>query len=167
LVSREYLDEYFNYDPITGVLSVKKPRKSAAGKFRNPGTPVGTLTEHGYLKISIKGKVQYVHRLAFLMMTGKMPEMVDHMNGNRADNRWANLRICTQQQNLRNLTKFKSLTGFKGVSKVGNRFRAQIHHENKQNHIGYYNTAKEAHEAYFQRAVELNGEFASRGVTHV
>lgn len=163
MISREYLLEYFNYDPETGILSVKKPRKSTAGRFREVGAPVGTLTEHGYLKVGCKGKPQYIHRIAFMFMTGEVPDCIDHINGDRTDNRWDNLRGCTKQQNCTNRKVVKSLQGFKGVTKVGKKFKAQMRYKNKQLYIGFFDTAEQAHEAYFQKSKELNGNFATRG----
>jgi hypothetical protein len=166
LISQEYLKKHIKYDPTTGVFSVLVPRKGCSGKFRSIGQPLGTMTSHGYLKISLLGSSQYLHRLAFLYMTGELPETVDHVNGDKSDNRWANLRSCSQQENCRNKRVVKSKCGLKGVTNVGRRYRAQIVHNHKPMHLGYFDTAESAHDAYFQKALKLNGEFATKGSLH-
>lgn len=89
--------------------------------------------------------------------------VVDHINGNKLDNRRSNLRICTQSQNRRN-TKYHtdSAVQYKGVciSKSG-KFKATIAVNYKQHHIGYFNTAMEAAKAYDYVAVKLHDEFAN------
>lgn len=94
------------------------------------------------------------------------PRIVDHINGNRIDNRRSNLRICTKAQNGWNQGKQKTnKTGYKGVSKNSccDSFCAQIRCNGVKHHLGSYPTAEEAYEVYCLAADLLHGEFANHG----
>lgn len=88
---------------------------------------------------------------------------VDHINGNRLDNRKENLRLCSRLENCKNIsTPITNNSGYKGVSldKRRGKFRAYITIENKQKWLGYFNTAKEAAVKYNEAAIEYYKEFA-------
>lgn len=88
---------------------------------------------------------------------------VDHINGDKLDNRRCNLRIATPSQNARNSKRPNSnTTGYKGTRFLvrTQRFSAQIKVEGKLHHLGYFDTAEEAHAAYCAKATELSGEYA-------
>lgn len=91
---------------------------------------------------------------------------VDHVNGNRMDNRRDNLRICTPQENVWNMKKFlrkkQSSVLYKGVylKPETGLWRARVRYNGKDIHCGYWNTEEEAAKAYDQKAKELFGEFA-------
>lgn len=120
--------------------------------------------KRGYAVRSIyvnkKSKKVYLHR--FLMNT---PEglSVDHINGNKLDNRKANLRNCTLQQNLCNrpVSKNKDSCKFKGVYRhESGKWLALIKKDGKRFHIGLFSEIKDAAKAYDKKAIELQGEFA-------
>ena len=93
-------------------------------------------------------------------------EQVDHINGNKLDNRRSNLRICSHGENQMNSKLQKNnTTGFKGVRphNVSGKFNARIGVGKKRKSLGYYNTAEEAHAAYCKAAKELHGEFFNPG----
>lgn len=99
------------------------------------------------------------------IMCPPVGKVVDHINGNGLDNRRANLRICTQAQNLCNKKLDKrNKTGYKGVyfqpEGSKNPYRAMIGYGHKLHYIGLYPTAEDAARAYNAAAVELHGEFA-------
>lgn len=85
---------------------------------------------------------------------------VDHINGNRLDNRRCNLRVCTRAQNSRNRRKWRPTAKFKGVYEVGSRYRAVICLNGKNVHLGYFGNEPEAAHAYDVAAIRLHGEFA-------
>lgn len=115
------------------------------------------------------GKFRLMHRMVVERILQRPlldSEKCDHINGNSLDNRRANLRLVTLQENAMNRRLGnRSTTGFKGVSfkKQTGRYEAYICKNGKQKHIGYYNTPEEAHEAYCKVGRELHGEFFNPG----
>jgi hypothetical protein len=98
-------------------------------------------------------------------MTGVSPKnYIDHINGNRSDNRFSNLREATHAQNRAN-SKHTNKIGLKGVGLIKwipegkRRWRAQITHNKKVIHLGCFHTKEEAHLAYCDAAKKLHGEF--------
>lgn len=85
----------------------------------------------------------------------------DHINGNKLDNRKSNLRLVTFQQNGWNAKRASHNTsGYKGVSKRGNRWSASIHLNNKKIHLGYFGKKEDAANAYNKAAKKFFGEYA-------
>jgi hypothetical protein len=123
---------------------------SASNVAKN-GSIAGTVREDGYLQIKVLGVVVLAHRLAWFYVNGSWPEKnIDHANGNRADNRIANLRDLAQRGNVENVAgaRCTSKTGLLGVSRYGARFRATIKINYRQKALGYFDTAEQAHAAY-------------------
>lgn len=111
----------------------------------------------GYWKNS---RDQYLHRLIMLPGPGLV---VDHINGDRSDNRRENLRVCTRQQNMYNQQPRQGTsTPYKGVQLKddGKRYKAYIKQHGRMLHLGYFPTAEEAAAAYDEAAHRLFGEFA-------
>jgi len=91
--------ELFHYNPKTGDLT----RKINSGAHGRAGAVVGYTDSSGYYQVGIDTRSFLVHRVIYLIMTGIWPqEDVDHINHNRKDNRWSNLRPATRAQNSRN-----------------------------------------------------------------
>lgn len=93
---------------------------------------------------------------------GKVDGMeIDHINGNKLDNRKENLRHATRSQNQANKTKYKNnKSGYKGVRFAKGGWIAQITKDRKTTHIGFYKTAEEAAKAYDEKAKEIHRGFA-------
>lgn len=109
----------------------------------------------------------YMHRHLMGVPDG---QLIDHINGNRLDNRRENLRICTFLGNAQNKGMADSnRSGFKGVYQHGGKgsFISRIHVNGVAKHLGSYKTAEEAHEVYCLAADMLHGEFANHGGRNV
>jgi hypothetical protein len=157
MLSREKALEHVSYDPATGTFTrLKSVHPGRVGK------PTGFVAHGGYIVVVIGSSRHYAHRLAWLIMTGEQPKVVDHINRDPSDNRWANLRNGTQAQNTANAGPSKNnKTGFKGVSFQRGRYRATLMYQRKQISLGAYATAEEASNAYKAKAHELWGDYAS------
>lgn len=153
--------DYFEYDPDTGIIRWKVScRKMQKGQI------AGTPDYQGYIMIRLKGKLYKAHRIAFALghNTVDIPDILDHINGDKKDNRLVNLRAATVQQNNYNQRKQKNTTSkYKGVSwhPRHQKWQARIRINGKQKHLGYYTSEEEAYAAYCKVAVELHGEFAN------
>lgn len=136
----------------------------------NPRAPEGTVAgcanKAGYLRIRVNGKLYMNHRLIWFMHHGTWPTALDHINGDKQDNRIENLRPCTQTQNMQNCkNKKSSTTGVKGVTwnKEKSRYRARLTVKGKEKFVGYYLTLSEAEEAIKVVREEHHKEFANHG----
>jgi len=155
ILTQARLRELLYYDPDTGIFTRKIDRQCV-----KKGQIAGSKNKPGYLKIGIEGKVYSAHRLAWLYLYGEIPKGVeiDHVNGNKSDNRIVNLRLATHQQNMENQkTHATNKSGYKGVSwwAPTKKWKAQIGHQGKKYHIGLYQTKEEAKVAYEERAQQL------------
>lgn len=151
-----------DYDRATGTFRWKETRSRGALK----GAIAGGLYTHGYINIRSLGKNHLAHRLVWFVEKGlPLPAEVDHINGNRADNRIENLRAATRQENMRNIRKVRGVGALKGTSwsQEGKKWRADIRIGGKKKYLGLYNTELEAHAAYCNFAQEHFGEFANFG----
>lgn len=154
-VSLDHLKERFSYNRDTGVLY---------RKTRGASVVAGTLRTDSYRRVRIGAKAYFAHRLIWAIETGEWPETIDHINGNKSDNRLSNLRPATNAENLRNRGKqANNTTGFKGVyfSKAAGRYVAQIKTNSKMKYLGLFPSPELAHNAYLAAAEILHGEFAN------
>jgi hypothetical protein len=158
-LSQETLKSLLSYCPESGkFLWLKKPCKSLPA-----GVEAGGLTGEGYRAIRVLGTLYKAHRLAWLYVNGIWPEQViDHINGDRQDNRIANLRSVTQQHNLHNQRAAHKLnsSGVLGVSKVGDcQYTARIRVSGKLRYLGTFKTAALAGECYLLAKSQLHAGF--------
>lgn len=127
-------------------------RESLSGKHRVAGKVAGYVSADGYVKVEVGGKAQSAHRIVWLMHRGEWPSGdIDHINGDRADNRIGNLRDVTHRLNTQNRRKAVrgSCTGHLGVTlHQSGRFRARIRADGKLMSLGLYDTPQQAHAAY-------------------
>lgn len=161
-MKQDRLKQLFRYDEDTGhFIRLVNARRAKAGE------KAGYIAKNGYVYISVDGKPQLAHRMAWLYVHGHMPKaFIDHINRNPADNRISNLRECTQFENMQNITKFKSNTsGVKGVYWAGGINKSapwlvQVRAYGKLHYVGYFFTKEEAAEARIKAADKLHGTFA-------
>ncbi len=146
-------NEYFEY--IDGKL-IWKVDKSTRVKS---GTEAGSLLNNGYKRVKVNGKDYLTHRVIFFMLKGYLPNELDHVNGNKLDNRIENLRPATRQQNQANRS-VRSKTGMKGVYKLRKVYVTQITVNNKRINLGTYTNLEEAAKVYDKAAIKYFKEFA-------
>ena len=145
------LREVLTYDQITGVFTWRT--QTSKNSRRIAGELAGCPDNQGYLRIQIDGKSYRSHRLAWLYVYGEWPTChIDHVNGCRSDNRIVNLRDTTREVNLQNQRKAvcTNKVGLLGVSVSGKSYRASIRIDGVKRHIGVFETAQLAHQAYVQ-----------------
>ena len=148
ILTQERLKELLSYDPETGVF-VRIKQTSSNAKI---GDVAGTIKRDGYRYIQIDRKQIGEHRLAWFYMTGAFPpDQIDHINRNKTDNRFVNLRTVTGSENQHNQGINRvNTSGYKGVSyqKCCKKWYASIQFNNVQKNLGRFSTAEEASAAY-------------------
>lgn len=125
-----------------------------------------TLDPRGYVAGRPAGCAQSVTMHRWILFGEGKGGTVDHRNGDRMDNRRANLRECSPAENSRNTRLAKNNTsGFKGVSRTAEgRWRARITVDRKEVRLGVFDSPQEAAAAYDEAAKQMHGEFASPNV---
>ena len=158
-LTAERARELLDYDPDTGVLTWKVGRRGPA----RAGAVSGYLGGNGYLRTRVDGRMYRNHRVAWLIATGSWPaDQIDHINGDRTDNRLANLREATARQNAHNTgLPVNNTSGFKGVHWHNHKgkWRAQVSHDGRLIYIGYFDTPEQASVAYEFYCEQTRGEF--------
>lgn len=178
-LTADFVRSILNYDPKTGLFTWKhrsadtfelaaRHSREQIARLWNPryaGKPAGHCDSYGYHQIKINSVYYLAHRMAWLFIHGEWPEKeMDHINGNRADNRLVNLRLCSRMQNMANSgRKSTNKSGYKGVylkaRHTKKRWASQIRAGGKQITLGYFDTPEAAHAAYVKAAKELHGAF--------
>lgn len=121
------------------------------------------IDKDGYRGLTVFGRSFMQHRIVWMMHNdGSCPEFLDHINGNKSDNRIENLRPATKVDNGWNRGKNKNNTsGYKGVCFMKRKgvYRASVYFGGRAIHAGFHSTAEEAHLAYCKKLKEVAGEF--------
>lgn len=144
------------YDEHTGVFTWRKSTgRCPAGKV------AGSSRACGYRLIAIRRRHYYAHRLAWLHFYGEWPDgNIDHIDGNPANNRIANLRACSQSENMQNQHRVRkdNKVGLTGVSwdKSRGLWQAAIQAHGARYPLGRFSSADEAHAAYLKAKDELH-----------
>jgi hypothetical protein len=160
----DQLRAMFAYDPDTGVVT----RKTSGRGMPPVGSVVGAKCGKGYLRVSIRKRLYQLHRVVFALAHNRWPTLhIDHINGDKSDNRLCNLREATNAQNMRAIpAKRTSKTGVSGVMLDEPRglWRAEIRVNYRRIHLGRFSTKEQAVAA--RRAAEdrYYGAFAPRRV---
>lgn len=152
-LTAERLRELLNYDPDTGVFTWRVVKNSA-----KPGDKTGYVRGFGYRMMKLDGIAYLAHRLAWLHVHGVWPEIIDHINGDPADNRLCNLRDVSHQVNMQNKRKpcGGTASGLLGVHANFGAWVARIGHNGRAIHIGRFKTKEEAHIAYLEAKRRLH-----------
>ena len=150
----ETLRAAFSYDPETGLI-VRRSTNSRA---------FNTKTKDGYLWGIWMHERYFAHRIAWAIHYGSAPSIsIDHINGEKADNRIENLRLATTSQNNSNAgSRVGSSSPYLGVcwDAAHQKWRAQITKNGIRHYIGIFQNEEDAASAYDTVARELHGEFA-------
>lgn len=166
LPSPEVLRQLLDYDPSTGVLMWKRRAEGPkAWNSRYAGTvALGYTMQNGYRQGAIGNVLVMAHRVIWAMQTNAWPEQdVDHINGDRADNRWANLRAASRSDNNKNRKPIAGKSSpFLGVSfaRASGKWDARIQSGGRQICLGHFASEIDAAKAYDAAARKYHGEFA-------
>lgn len=142
-----------SYDPDTGLFTWKR----TVGRRAKAGARACSPRNEGYLGVHFQYKQYSAHRLAWLFVHGRWPEgQIDHINRVRDDNRIANLRVVTHQENAMNTISARSKHGVPGVNKRGRQWQAQITLHGKRISLGFFPTKEDASAAYIKAKQEMH-----------
>lgn len=140
--------ELLDYSPDTGIFMWKKKRRGV-----RQNTVLGTDNGFGYLRITVLGTSYYAHRLAWLYQFGEWPkDEIDHINGNKSDNRISNLRSVTGSQNAQNKQKAAGVSWHKRAKK----WQAHVCIYKKRRYLGLFESFDEAKKAYRNAKESMN-----------
>lgn len=136
------------------------------GPIKMRGKLAGTINERGYVKVSVADKRYGVHQIVFAMHNGYIPENIDHINGNKSDNRIENLRPATKAQNGYNRKLPPNNTsGAKNVSYRAdtNKWRVDVRVDGKSHCFGSYEDFDLAELVAIEARNKYHGKFANHG----
>ena len=154
-LTQEKLKQELEYDPETGLFTWIAKRSGVV-----TGKKAHKLNTSGYVQIRVLGKSYVAHRLVWLYTHGEFPEcQIDHINGQRADNRLVNLRLAqnNDRDNRQNSTlQSNNTTGFMGVTRMKDgKYMAQINKNGVKYYLGVYAAPEEAHAVYLKARADM------------
>lgn len=172
LPTPDQLRELLRYDPETGKLFWKErpvsmfasAKASKIWHTRYANKEAFTAVTHGYKVGRIFDVSHRAHRVIWAICYGEWPaNCIDHINGERADNRITNLRAATKAENSMNQAGPKSKSGgIKGAywDSWRNRWKSEIRFYGNRKFLGYFDTPEEANAAYCEASEKLQGEYS-------
>lgn len=170
-LSIEYLKECFSFQDDGILIWKERPdshfsckAKAITTNKQRAGRIAGIIGKDGYVIVRVANRLYPAHIIVFAIHYGFWPDReIDHKDRSRLNNKPSNLRLASRYQNMANMSVHKdNKFGLKGVSehKPGI-YRARIHHNGKNIHLGLFDDLESAHLAYRNAEVQLRGNFAS------
>jgi hypothetical protein len=159
MLELDVLKALLEYDPLTGSF-IWLQQVSNRIKV---GSLAGNFDKDGYRTIQLCGTKYRAGRLAYFYMTGRWPvHEIDHIDGDRTNESWSNLREVTRCENIANSDRQVGTSGLRGVKWDPNAsvWRARIAYRGRREYVGAYATKEEAYKAYLEAADAIHGEFA-------
>lgn len=139
------INELLSVDALTGDIRWKK----SAGRAK-AGDLAGRLDKNGYRRITIDREELYAHQVVFFVSHAYWCGLIDHINGQRDDNRIENLRDATASENAKNRTEWRDGVKLGTQRTPEGRWSARITCDGVNYCLGVYATEDEAHEAYMR-----------------
>lgn len=153
------LQELFTFDAESGFLLWVKSRGT-----KRAGTVAGSINHDGYFRVGVDGALFMAHRIIWKLTRGdEPPEIVDHIDGNPANNRVENLRGAPPAENaLNSRTRSDNQSRIKGVciNSRGGKWRAHLYVKGKQVRLGRFNSIDDARNAVVEARRNIHGSFA-------
>jgi len=155
-LTQQRLKEVVTFDDTTGIFVRKLKAKRAV-----VGRTLGYKKSNGYIALSIDGQKYFAHRLAWLYVYGEFPKNdIDHIDGNRTNNKIENLRDVPRTENLQNIKIAKShnkSTGILGAYlHMSGKFMSRIKVNKKDVYLGLFESAEQANQAYLKAKKQLH-----------
>jgi len=144
MITQEFLKSIFQYDKDTGHFI-----RINGSNHTKKNVVLGSKNNHGYINICINGKMRSAHRLAFIYMNGNIGDglQVDHIDHNRSNNAFSNLRLVSRKQNMKNQRKRSTnTTGHTGVlwNKQNQKWQVMVWNGVKNIHYGLFVNKEDA-----------------------
>jgi len=146
--------KHFNYNYETGVLKWLVPTAYRV----NIGDEAGCINSRGHLQTMINGRFYQVHRIVWLICTGEFPKNnIDHIDKNKLNNKFSNLRDVTQSENCKNQSiRSDNKSGTVGIDKIKSGWRAQIQVNKTKINLGLFKNKQDATLAREQANIKYN-----------
>ena len=156
-VTRQFLHDHFEYKD--GDLFWKKPLSNRV----KVGQKAGTLKDNGYLVTRIDGNMMRNHKIVYMLFNDEIPELIDHIDGNKLNNRIENLRLASKIENAQN-SKLRSdnSTGVKGLRwhSQRNKWNVRLVINKKEKSFGLFEDFELAELVAFEAREKYHGQFA-------
>jgi hypothetical protein len=163
-IDADFFRRHFDYDESSGIFR----RRTFRGKQLSDTRNTGTFDARGYITLSIEGQNFLAHRVAWAIKNGDISSTIDidHINGNKSDNRLKNLRIASRSENSCNKPISKQTSsGVKGVCwhKLAGKWYAQLKIKGAYVYRKSFDRLEDAERAIKEKRTEFHGEFANHG----
>jgi len=160
MITQELLHTIFEYKD--GCLYWKINHKNA-----KKGSEIKAKSSHGYKVVTVNGKQHKVHRIIWQMNYGNLPKLIDHIDGNKENNKLCNLRPASVQQNQCNRKlQSNNTSGVKNVvyDRFRDKWKVQIVSNGKLISIGRYDDLEAAELVAILAREKYHGNFANHGI---